>query len=60
MEQERGGLMPVGTPRMEKLVRELFHELDREFNAELLKRLTEARKSGGKRVTKKARKKGTR
>ena len=37
--------MPLENPRIKKLLKELFHELDREFNTELAKRLAETKKA---------------
>jgi hypothetical protein len=37
--------MPVENRRIKKLLKELVHELDREFYAELAKRLAETRKT---------------
>jgi hypothetical protein len=37
--------MPVENPRIKKLLRDLFHEVDKEFNAELAKRLAMTRKA---------------
>jgi hypothetical protein len=37
--------MPVDNPRINYLLKKLFRELDREFYAELSKRLADARKA---------------